>query len=225
MTTTPELGITELATNADGRTVFNDAARRLEQFANVVRVISVTTVTPPGSPNDGDAYYVGGTGTGAWVGFDDTVAYYASNSWISVTLSEGVTLYDSTNNDWFKFNGTDLDRFFERTYQVTLFTPTASEDRTVVYLEHELDLLELNSVCRGTTPSLTWTLRYNADRSATGTEVITSGHATTTTTTVDSLTSFTNSQVPTLTFLWFETTATSGTVDEFHLTIRGLSPR
>ena len=76
----------------------------------------------------------------------------------------------------------------------------------------------LNSVVRGSTPSITWTIRKNSDRSATGTEVVTGG-TTTTSQTGASTTSLNSASIAAGDYVWLEVTAKSGTVDELHVTI------
>ena len=76
------------------------------------------------------------------------------------------------------------------------------------------------AVLRGSsTPSVTWTVRKGSDRSATGTEVVTGGTTTTSTTTGSVVTSFNSATIAASDFVWLRTTAKSGTVDEYHLTI------
>lgn len=104
---------------------------------------------------------------------------------------------------------------------VTLEDPTASEDFTLFHGFAAYTIQEIEVVLVGSSSqTVTWTLRHNADRSATGTEVVTSGTTTTNITTGDNITSFNDATVPIDNFLWLETTAQGGTVSEFHLTLR-----
>ena len=102
---------------------------------------------------------------------------------------------------------------------ITVEEPTDSEDITLWYTDRDIMIDAMIAVVRGSTPSVTWTVRHGTDRSATGTEVLTSGTTTTSATTGSIVTAFTVPHVPRTSFIWLETTAQSGTVDELHLTI------
>ena len=71
-----------------------------------------------------------------------------------------------------------------------------------------------------TTPSVTWTIRFNSDVSATGTEVVTSGTTTTSISTGSIVTSFNNASIPANSWVWIETTAQSGTVPQMNVTLQ-----
>jgi hypothetical protein len=102
---------------------------------------------------------------------------------------------------------------------ITVQSPTASEDIGLFFTEVAITVEKMAAVCQGTSPSVTWTIRHSTDRSATGNEVVTSGTTTTSTTTGSIVTSFNDATIPADSFVWFETTATSGTVDDFNVTI------
>ncbi|MHA2066383.1 MAG: hypothetical protein ACXABY_18585, partial [Candidatus Thorarchaeota archaeon] len=100
---------------------------------------------------------------------------------------------------------------------ITIQVPTSSEDIGLFFTSEAATIKGVEGVCVGTSPSVTVTLRRDTDRSATGTAIV-SAQAVTSTTTGDSLT-IANSAVPADNFVWLETTATSGTVNDFNLTI------
>lgn len=104
---------------------------------------------------------------------------------------------------------------------VSFPSPAAGDKVTLFYTAAALTVSELDAVLVGSaTPSATWTVRYAADRSTTGTEVVTSGTTTTTTTTAQATTSLTNPSIPAGNWVWVEITAVSGTVDELALSIK-----
>jgi len=107
---------------------------------------------------------------------------------------------------------------------ITVIEPTSSEDISLLYSENGFTLSEIRAVLRGTTPSVTWSIRYGTDRSGAGTEVVTGGTTTTNTTTGESVTTFNNATIPAGNYVWLETTATSGTVDAMALTLIAASP-
>lgn len=104
--------------------------------------------------------------------------------------------------------------------RVDIASPTGSEDRTLFFAETEVAIEQLNAVVRGTTPSVTWTVRYGTDRSATGTEAVTGGTTTTSQTAGSEVTKFDNGTVPAGNWVWLETTAVSGTVQELAVSLR-----
>jgi hypothetical protein len=64
-----------------------DPAAGLNEAINVidallgVRVVSVGTNTPPGSPTDGDRHIVGTAPTGAWAGQANKLARWLDGAW------------------------------------------------------------------------------------------------------------------------------------------------
>ena len=95
----------------------------------------------------------------------------------------------------------------------TVENPGASEDITWFYTDTAITITQLTSVLTGSsTPSVTWTIRHGSDRSATGTEVVTSGTTTTSVSTGTETTSFNDATIPANSWVWIETTAQSGTV-------------
>lgn len=102
---------------------------------------------------------------------------------------------------------------------VTVESPTSSEDITLFFTDDAITVTQINAVCVGSTPSVTWTVRHSTDRSATGNEVVTSGTATTSTTTGSEVTSFNDATIPAGSWVWLETTAQSGTVTSLNVTV------
>jgi hypothetical protein len=103
---------------------------------------------------------------------------------------------------------------------ITVESPTATEDISMFFTDDAVTVTQLNAVLRGSsTPSVTWTIRHSTDRSAAGNEVVTSGTTTTSTTTGSEVTSFNDATIPAGSFVWLETSAQSGTVDELNVII------
>jgi len=109
----------------------------------------------------------------------------------------------------------------QKSKSVTIESPDSSEDVTLFFTPVALTISEIRAVLRGVTnPSVSWTLRYDPDRDAVGTEVITGGNTTTDTNTGDDITVIDEPSIPADSFIWLETTAQSGTVNTVHITIR-----
>jgi hypothetical protein len=101
---------------------------------------------------------------------------------------------------------------------LTIEAPTASEDLTVVYVDHAITIAEVRCVNVGSSPSVTYNLKFDADRNAAGTSIFSGAQTCTSTTTGNSVTSF-SAQPGAGVWLWLETTATSGTVTNSNITI------
>tara|TARA_R110002096_G_scaffold289124_1_gene483353 strand:- start:2821 stop:6261 length:3441 start_codon:yes stop_codon:yes gene_type:complete len=102
---------------------------------------------------------------------------------------------------------------------ITVPDPTSSEDLTMLFADAAYTITRMNAVVIGTSPSVTWTVRKNSDRSAAGTEVVTGGTVTTSITTGSDVSTFNSATISHGDWIWLETTATGGTVTQLHLTI------
>lgn len=95
MSTTPLLDILELvAAQTQPHIPVNEAFRTLEVFGQLA-VIAIEN-TPP-AVVDGDAYIVGNAPTGAWVGYEQWIAYGVGGGW----------RYALPRNGWLAFNQDD----------------------------------------------------------------------------------------------------------------------
>jgi len=102
----------------------------------------------------------------------------------------------------------------------TIPDPTSSEKVPWFHAKDPLRITQLTAVLIGSgSPSVTWTVRFGADITAAGTEVVSGGTATTNTTTGDKITTLDNVDIPAGSFVWVETTAKSGTVNYLHVTM------
>lgn len=221
MTSTPKLGLTELQTGQDGVAPFNANMRELEQYAGMAICLEIDRTAPP-TLVEGALYWVAATGTGLFAGHDNQLAWGQNGVWTFMALTEGWIVYDQETDSYWKWSGSARERLVERQIKVTIKTPSAAEDYTIINVGSvPIDIYEVESVIVGST-SVTWTLRKGTDRNATGTAIIT-GHVTSNTTTGD-LTTVADS-VAADSFLWLETTALSGTPAELHLTIRARAGR
>jgi len=107
----------------------------------------------------------------------------------------------------------------EKTKAITIESPTSSEDISLFFTNKAITITEIRAVVRGSSPSVTWTVRHGTDRSGAGAQVVTGGTATTSQTTGSDVVSFNDATIVTDSFVWLETTAQSGTVDELNITI------
>jgi len=133
------------------------------------------------------------------------------------TTTAGQMTYDSTQGQLiYRVGSTDyaVSPFDSKGH--VFFTPQSADEATFFYTTSiSVTGVTVKSVCRGTTPSVAWEVRYASDRSAVGTSV--ASGTTTSTTTVETDT-FTSS-IGTGNFIWVELDTVSGTVDEFFIQI------
>jgi hypothetical protein len=101
---------------------------------------------------------------------------------------------------------------------VTVLYPTAAEDITLMRTDREMVVSSIVAHVSGSSPSVTYSLRFDADRSAAGTEVVVGGSTATSTTTGNTVSAFSNATIPSGAWIWLTTTASSGTVTAFHMT-------
>ena len=98
-------------------------------------------------------------------------------------------------------------------------SPGASVDRTVFYTNKPITIQEMQGVLvGGTTPSVTWRVFHGTDRSAAGTAVH-AAEVTTSETTGDLVSTFTDATIPEDSWVWLTTSASSGSPDELTVTI------
>lgn len=103
--TTPRLGAPELTEGqAAPETTVNEQGRYYEQGASSFIVKDKDLATPPASPADGDAYIVAATATGAWVGKEKRIAFYASG-WLFITPIKGMRAYVQDESAAYDYSG------------------------------------------------------------------------------------------------------------------------
>jgi len=181
--------------------------------------------------NDGDLRIDTLTAARTWTLPDitGTIALTADNDSFEVPNGAGGTTVDTagevtvdTTSDTFNFHDGTAERVLSPivSKSITIEDPGSSEDLSMFYADEAMTITKMVAVLVGSsTPSVTWTVRHGADRSAAGAEVVTSGTTTTSVSTGSVVTSFNDATVVDDSFVWLETTAQSGTVDEIHLTV------
>jgi hypothetical protein len=101
---------------------------------------------------------------------------------------------------------------------LTIAYPVAGDNLTLFYTQVSTTLTQVAAILRGTsTPSVTYTLKYAANRSAAGTSATTS--TTVTSTTTASTATLQNMPIPANNFLWLEVSAISGNPTELSITV------
>ena len=104
---------------------------------------------------------------------------------------------------------TDTTNKARHTKQCVIENPTNAEDATWFFTNRAITLTQVRAVLvGGTTPSITYQIMHNTDRSAAGNTVTTSAAVTNTTTGADA--TLDDATVPADSWVWLETTAQSG---------------
>lgn len=126
---------------------------------------------------------------------------------------EGIVKYNSTLDEF---------RLVPETVfkSLTVESPVSGDDITMFYTNGNWTIGKMVSVLVGSgSPSVTWTIRKASDRSASGVEVVTGGVTTTNTASGTQTSSFNSATIANGDWVWLETTAKSGTVNQLHVTV------
>lgn len=101
--TTPILGLDELEdSQSQPHVPINASMRALEQYAQLL-VLDQDLSAPPAAV-DGDCYIVASGGSGAWAGWDGSIAYY-SGGWLRIEPRVGMMAYVIDEDAYFQFTG------------------------------------------------------------------------------------------------------------------------
>lgn len=156
---------------------------------------------------------IGSTITIGQVGSVSTPASGYGTIWSN---NDGTDKLYFTNDNGVQYDLTD--KTFSKS--ITIESPTSTEDISMFYTDEAITITKMTFVCVGLTPSVTCIIRQGLDRSSTGTAVVTSGTTATSTTTGNIVTSFNDATVPANSFIWLETTASTGTINSLNITIK-----
>lgn len=119
MTTSINLGIPYISPNQSQPDVTHNDALVMIQVLLSTGVWQVGLNTPPGSPENGDAYIVGTSPTGVWVGKENCIAAYYQDQWYyvpgfdsdgtQITMSEeqvGLMVWSKPDGDYYIWTDT-----------------------------------------------------------------------------------------------------------------------
>jgi len=143
------------------------------------------------------------------------VAPKVGDLWHSLTT--GKLQVWTSNND---ANGAWTNTSITASKSASIFEPVNTDKPTLCYTNSAVTIAEIRTVVRGTSPSVTATYYWGADRTGASNTTIQATIVTTNTTSGNIQTSFSNSTPAANSFLWFDITAVSGTVTEYHVTVR-----
>jgi len=92
---TPNLALPYLAASqAQKHVTVNEALDALDGLVQL-SVISTALTAPPGSPAEGDRYLIASGATGAWTGWDASVAQFSGGAWHRLIPQTGWLVWDA----------------------------------------------------------------------------------------------------------------------------------
>jgi hypothetical protein len=103
---------------------------------------------------------------------------------------------------------------------ITLSYPLAGDKLPLLHAASALTIAEVRALVAGTTPSVSFSIRYGPDFSAAGTSIRLAALNSTSTSSGDSWSSFDNAVVPAGSWLWIVVDAVSGTALSLHVSLR-----
>lgn len=105
-----------------------------------------------------------------------------------------------------------------KSYALTVENPTSSEDISWFFTDVAITVNKIVSVLRGTSPTVTFNVTHDPHRGLLGNDLFSSNQVASSTSTGDSLVPDNDNTIPANSFVWVETSANSGTVNEWNLT-------
>jgi hypothetical protein len=81
------------------QTQLNTLSSTISNFEWQPSVLTAGTLTPPGSPSNGNRYLINGTGAGGWSGQDNKIAEWNGSSWVYTTPSTGMFVAADDESD------------------------------------------------------------------------------------------------------------------------------
>ncbi len=99
---------------------------------------------------------------------------------------------------------------------VSLTTPGAAENIMLYFTPTAITITNVQEALVGTTPSVTYVINYGSSRT-TATSTIVASHAATSTAGVAA--TLNTTAIPANSYIWLQSTATSGSVSDFHVTL------
>jgi hypothetical protein len=101
---------------------------------------------------------------------------------------------------------------------LTIAYPVAGDNLTLFYTQSNTTLVQVAAILRGSSsPSVTYSLRYAANRSSAGTAA--TGSTTVSSTTTAAIATLQNMPIPANSFLWLEISSISGNPTELSITV------
>jgi hypothetical protein len=102
---------------------------------------------------------------------------------------------------------------------LAILSPAVGTNVSMFFTTKAITITRVDDVTKGTTPSVTWNVRYASTRnSGTPTSIFTANRTTTSTSGANT-TVINNASIPANSWVWFDVTAVSGVVDEINISL------
>jgi len=121
-----------LASQAQKHVTHNEALRILDAVTQLA-VLDRDLTVPPGSPADGDRYIVAAGATGAWSGWDLSVAHWSDGAWFRLLPRPGWIVWVVDEASFRSWNGSAWIPLASFAGGVTLNKPTAGDSVAVEF--------------------------------------------------------------------------------------------
>ncbi len=94
MTNTPNLSLPYLAAaQAQKHVTVNEALSLIDALAQMA-VVAVGATSPPATPAEGERHIIGTGATGAWNGWDNSIALFSGGAWLRLIPQTGWMAWD-----------------------------------------------------------------------------------------------------------------------------------
>ena len=103
---------------------------------------------------------------------------------------------------------------------ISIVDPTSSENLSLYYTTEALTVVHVAESVLGTGPSVTYNIRWSSTRNSGSPTSLFGSNRTVNSQPGTVTTSFTNATIPADSFVWLITSAKSGTVNDFHITVK-----
>ncbi len=111
MTNTPNLSLPHLAAaQAQKHVTINEALGLIDALAQMA-VNSVGATSPPGSPAEGERHIIGSGASGAWSGWDNSIALFSGGAWLRLIPQTGWTAWDVSAGELLVWSGSAWSSF------------------------------------------------------------------------------------------------------------------
>jgi hypothetical protein len=147
------------------------------------------TTAPTGGDDSADGYAVGSV----WVNVNTDKSYICLDASVNAAVWKEITV------DGLQTLGKDF----------SVESPAAGDDFTIFRTDVAITVTQVREVHVGTSPSTTFAIKYASDRSAAGTDLVSS--TTSTDAANGNVQGLVNTSIPAGSWIWYEVSAASGT--------------
>lgn len=162
---------------------------------------------------DGSVTNEGSLTVGAGTSTTSTIVSNTSGSTpVTIGAGSGMTISESGSTITLASNA-------EYIKSVTVEEPTATENITLFYTRKAITIREVSDVMRGTSPSVTWQIKYASTRNSGSPTNLFSSSRTTTSLSGATTTTFNDATIAAGNWIWLETSAVSGTNQSLSISI------